>query len=113
VLRAKVNIPVQRWRRLRYSSQYQIGAYRRLPQCRIFFGKLISLETNGRSRDGASDTNEPDIEFTAGKFTVSGTDRSMTSGEIAGAAYFPPDGFPLDMRTTQNYRSPPMRWPSR
>jgi hypothetical protein len=37
----------------------------------------------------------------------------MTSGEIAGAAYFPPDGFPLDMRTTQNYRSPPMRWPSR
>jgi carbon-monoxide dehydrogenase large subunit len=28
---------------------------------------------------------------------VGGTDRSMTFGEVAGAAYFPPDGYPLDI----------------
>jgi carbon-monoxide dehydrogenase large subunit len=43
------------------------------------------------------EASEQDIEFAAGKFTVSGTDRSMTFGEVAGAAYFPPDAFPLDI----------------
>jgi aerobic carbon-monoxide dehydrogenase large subunit len=43
------------------------------------------------------EASEQDIEFAAGKFAVSGTDRSMTFGEVVGAAYFPPDGFPLDI----------------
>jgi aerobic carbon-monoxide dehydrogenase large subunit len=43
------------------------------------------------------EASEQDIEFADGKFTVSGTDRSMGFGEIAGAAYFPPDGYPLDI----------------
>jgi aerobic carbon-monoxide dehydrogenase large subunit len=43
------------------------------------------------------EASEADIEFAAGKFTVGGTDRSMSFGEVAGAAYFPPDGFPLDI----------------
>jgi carbon-monoxide dehydrogenase large subunit len=43
------------------------------------------------------EASEQDIEFTDGTFTVSGTDRGMTFGEVAGAAYFPPDGFPLDI----------------
>ena len=43
------------------------------------------------------EASDQDIEFTAGKFAVSGTDRSMTFAEVAGAAYFPPDGFPLDI----------------
>jgi carbon-monoxide dehydrogenase large subunit len=43
------------------------------------------------------EASEQDIEFADGKFTVNGTDRSMAFGEIAGAAYFPPDGYPLDI----------------
>jgi carbon-monoxide dehydrogenase large subunit len=43
------------------------------------------------------EADEQDIEFAAGKFTVSGTDRRTTFGEVAGAAYFPPDAFPLDI----------------
>jgi carbon-monoxide dehydrogenase large subunit len=39
---------------------------------------------------------EPDVEFTNGKFTVVGTDRSKTFGEIAFAAYNPPDAYPLE-----------------
>jgi aerobic carbon-monoxide dehydrogenase large subunit len=58
-------------------------------------GKIID---KGRAIAGyLLEASEQDIEFAAGKFTVSGTDRSMTFGEIAGAAYFPPDGFPLDI----------------
>jgi len=58
-------------------------------------GKIID---KGRKIAGyLLEASEQDIEFAAGKFTVSGTDRSMTFGEIAGAAYFPPDGFPLDI----------------
>ena len=58
-------------------------------------GKIID---KGRKIAGyLLEASEQDIEFTSGKFTVSGTDRSMTFGEIAGAAYFPPDGFPLDI----------------
>jgi aerobic carbon-monoxide dehydrogenase large subunit len=34
------------------------------------------------------EASEQDIEFAAGKFTVSGTDRSMTFGEIAGPLIF-------------------------
>jgi carbon-monoxide dehydrogenase large subunit len=56
-------------------------------------GKIID---KGRKIAGyLLEASEQDIEFAAGKFTVSGTDRSMTFGEVAGAAYFPPDGFPL------------------
>ena len=58
-------------------------------------GKIID---KGRKIAGyLLEASEQDIEFAAGKFTVSGTDRSMTFGEIAGAAYFPPDGFPLEI----------------
>jgi carbon-monoxide dehydrogenase large subunit len=58
-------------------------------------GKIID---KGRKIAGyLLEASEQDIDFAAGKFTVSRTDRSMTFGEIAGAAYFPPDGFPLDV----------------
>jgi carbon-monoxide dehydrogenase large subunit len=58
-------------------------------------GKIID---KGRTIAGyLLEASEQDIEFAAGKFTVSGTDSSMTFGEVAGAAYFPPDGFPLDI----------------
>ena len=58
-------------------------------------GKIID---KGRKIAGyLLEASEQDIEFAAGKFTVSGTDRGMSFGEIAGAAYFPPDGFPLDV----------------
>jgi aerobic carbon-monoxide dehydrogenase large subunit len=58
-------------------------------------GKIID---KGRKIAGyLLEASEQDIEFAAGRFTVSGTDRSMSFGEIAGAAYFPPDGFPLDI----------------
>jgi len=39
---------------------------------------------------------EGDIEFKDGKFTVSGTDKGKTFGEIAFAAYNPPDLYPLE-----------------
>jgi aerobic carbon-monoxide dehydrogenase large subunit len=39
---------------------------------------------------------ELDIEFTNGRFTVAGTDRAKTFGEIAFAAYNPPDAYPLE-----------------
>jgi carbon-monoxide dehydrogenase large subunit len=58
-------------------------------------GKIVD---KGRKIAGyLLEASEQDIEFADGKFTVSGTDRSMTFGEIAGAAYFPPDRFPLDI----------------
>jgi carbon-monoxide dehydrogenase large subunit len=58
-------------------------------------GKIID---KGRKIAGyLLEASEQDIEFAGGKFTVGGTDHSMTFGEIAGAAYFPPDGFPLDI----------------
>ena len=58
-------------------------------------GKIID---KGRKIAGyLLEASERDIEFAGGKFTVGGTDRSMTFGEVAGAAYFPPDGFPLDI----------------
>jgi aerobic carbon-monoxide dehydrogenase large subunit len=58
-------------------------------------GKIID---KGRKIAGyLLEASEHDIEFAAGKFTVSGTDRSLTFGEVAGAAYFPPDSFPLDI----------------
>jgi carbon-monoxide dehydrogenase large subunit len=38
---------------------------------------------------------ETDIEFADGVFTVSGTDKSITIGEVAGAAYVP-HNYPLD-----------------
>ena len=37
-----------------------------------------------------------DIEFKDGRFTVSGTDKGKTFGEIAFAAYNPPDLYPLE-----------------
>ncbi len=39
---------------------------------------------------------EGDIEFKDGKFTVTGTDKGKTFGEIAFAAYNPPDLYPLE-----------------
>ena len=58
-------------------------------------GKIID---KGKKIAGSLlEASEQDIEFTAGKFTVGGTDRSMTFAEVAGAAYFPPDSFPLDI----------------
>jgi carbon-monoxide dehydrogenase large subunit len=41
------------------------------------------------------EASEADIEFKDGKFTVSGTDRSLAFGEVALAAYVP-HNFPLD-----------------
>ena len=41
-------------------------------------------------RSYSIEASKQDIEFAATKFTVSDTDRSMTFGEIAGGAYFPP-----------------------
>jgi hypothetical protein len=60
------------------------------------------VDENVEAAESAGDgylleASEQDIEFADGKFTVSGTDRSMTFAEIAGAAYFPSDGFPLDI----------------
>jgi carbon-monoxide dehydrogenase large subunit len=40
---------------------------------------------------------EQDIEFTNGSFTVRGTDRAKSFGEIAFAAYNPPDLYPLEI----------------
>ncbi len=58
-------------------------------------GKIID---KGRKIAGyLLEAGEQDIEFAAGKFTVIGTDRSLTFGEVAGAAYFPPESFPLDV----------------
>jgi carbon-monoxide dehydrogenase large subunit len=46
-------------------------------------GKIID---KGRKIAGyLLEASEQDIEFVAGEFTVSGTDRSMTFGEVAGA----------------------------
>jgi carbon-monoxide dehydrogenase large subunit len=42
------------------------------------------------------EASEHDIEFKGGAFTVAGTDRSKTFAEIAGAAYSPPPGYPLE-----------------
>ncbi len=42
------------------------------------------------------EASEQDIEFKNGAFTVIGTDRSKTFGEIAGAAYTPPPSYPLE-----------------
>jgi len=39
---------------------------------------------------------EVDVDFDAGRFTVTGTDRSKSFGEIAFAAYNPPDAYPLE-----------------
>jgi len=39
-------------------------------------------------------TSRYTIEFADGKFTVTGSDRTMTFGDVAGA-YFPPGAFPL------------------
>jgi aerobic carbon-monoxide dehydrogenase large subunit len=41
------------------------------------------------------EASEHDIEFKNGAFTVIGTDRGKSFGEIAGAAYMPPAGYPL------------------
>ena len=38
-----------------------------------------------------------DVEFKDGDFTIKGTDKKMSFGEIAGAAYTPPEGYPLDI----------------
>ncbi len=58
-------------------------------------GKIID---KGRKIAGyLLEAGEQDIEFAAGKFTVIGTDRSLTFGEVAGVAYFPPESFPLDV----------------
>ncbi len=43
------------------------------------------------------EASEQDIEFKDGEFVVSGTDRKMSFGEVAGAAYTPPEGYPLDI----------------
>jgi carbon-monoxide dehydrogenase large subunit len=42
------------------------------------------------------EASEQDIEFKNGAFTVAGTDRSKSFGEIAGAAYTPPPSYPLE-----------------
>jgi carbon-monoxide dehydrogenase large subunit len=42
------------------------------------------------------EASEQDIEFKDGAFTVAGTDRRKTFGEIAGAAYTPPPSSPLE-----------------
>jgi carbon-monoxide dehydrogenase large subunit len=42
------------------------------------------------------EASEQDIEFKDGAFTVAGTDRRKTFGEIAGAAYTPPPSYPLE-----------------
>jgi hypothetical protein len=58
-------------------------------------GKIID---KGRKIAGyLLEASEQDIEFAAGKFTVSGTDRSMTFGEVAAPPIFPLDGFPLEI----------------
>jgi len=41
------------------------------------------------------EASEADIDFTAGKFTVAGTDKEVTIGEVAFAAYVP-HNYPLD-----------------
>ena len=42
------------------------------------------------------EASEQDIEFKDGNFSVAGTDRKMSFGEIAGAAYTPPPNYPLE-----------------
>src|SRR3984893_572670 len=57
-------------------------------------GKIID---KGRKIAGhLLEASEHDIEFKGGAFTVAGTDRSKTFAEIAGAAYSPPPGYPLE-----------------
>ena len=56
-----------------------------------------------------------DIEFEAGKFTVAGTDRSLTLKEVARAAFVParlPPGFEPGFYETATFAPPSDTWPN-
>ncbi len=57
-------------------------------------GKII--DKGKKIASALLEASEQDIEFRNGAFTVAGTDRSKTFGEIAGAAYTPPPSYPLE-----------------
>ncbi len=57
-------------------------------------GKII--DKGKKIASALLEASEQDIEFRNGAFTVVGTDRSKSFGEIAGAAYTPPPSYPLE-----------------